>query len=200
VTATAGGCAPTRFSDVAAAHPFCSDIAWMATQGISTGTVLADGSVEYRPALPVSRQAMAPFLYRAAGSPGFAAPTAASFADVATSHPFFREIEWMKASGISTGTTQPTGKPLYKPSDPVSRQAMAPFLYRAASSPMFTTPTAASFADVPTTHPFFREIEWMKATGISTGTTQPTGKPLYKPADPVSRQAMAAFLHRSADQ
>ena len=197
VTGTPNGCAPTRFSDVAAAHPFCSDIAWMASEGISTGTVLPDGSVEYRPALPVSRQAMAPFLYRAAGSPAFEAPTAASFADVPTTHPFFREIEWMKATGISTGTTQPTGKPLYKPADPVSRQAMAPFLYRAASSPMFTTPTAASFADVPTTHPFFREIEWMKATGISTGTPQPTGKPLYKPVDPVSRQAMAAFLHRA---
>jgi len=197
VSATPDGCAPTRFSDVAADHPFCEQIGWMVSRSVSTGTVLPDGSVEYRPALAVSRQAMAPFLYRAAGSPTFTAPATASFADVATTHPFFREIEWMRAEGISTGTAQPTGKPLYKPADPVSRQAMAPFLYRAASSPSFTAPRGASFADVPTTHSFFREIEWMKATGISTGTAQPGALPLYKPADPVSRQAMAAFLQRS---
>jgi hypothetical protein len=38
----------------------------------------------------------------------------------------------------------------------------------------------------------------MAQTGISTGTGQPSGLPLYKPADPVSRQAMAAFLYRLA--
>jgi hypothetical protein len=36
----------------------------------------------------------------------------------------------------------------------------------------------------------------MADTGISTGTPNPPGKPLYKPIDPVSRQAMAAFLYR----
>ena len=77
---------------------------------------------------------------------------------------------------------------------------MAPFLYRVAGSPTFTTPTAASFADVPTTRPFPREAEWMRASGISTGTAQPTGAPLYKPVDPVTRRAMAAFLHRAADR
>ncbi len=36
----------------------------------------------------------------------------------------------------------------------------------------------------------------MKGTGVSTGTAQPGGLPIYKPRDPVSRQAMAAFLQR----
>ena len=197
VSATPNGCAPTRFSDVAADHPFCSQIAWMVGKGITTGTNLPDGSVEYRPAVAVSRQAMAPFLYRAAGSPTFTAPAVPSFADVPTSHAFFHEIEWMRAKGISTGTEQSTGKPLYKPLDPVSRLAMAPFLYRAAGSPDFAAPATTSFADVPTGHPFFREIEWMRASGVSTGTAQSNGSPLYKPVDAVSRQAMAAFLNRS---
>jgi len=196
VSGMPNGCAGTPFSDVAPDHPFCAQIGWMAGQGISTGTTMPDGSVEYRPALAVSRQAMAPFIFRTKGSPEFAAPTTSPFADVPTSHPFFQEIAWMRARGISTGTAQPTGEPLYKPTDPVSRQAMAPFLYRAAGSPPFTAPTVPSFADVATGHPFFREIEWMRASGISTGTAQPTGQPLYKPVDPVSRQAMAAFLNR----
>jgi len=41
-------------------------------------------------------------------------------------------------------------------------------------------------------------VKWMKDTGISTGTVQSVGLPLYKPIDPVSRQAMAAFLYRLA--
>ncbi len=103
----------------------------------------------------------------------------------------------MKDAGLSTGTVQPTGKPLFKPADPVSRSAMAPFLYRAAGEPAFLVPAQPRFADVPTSHPFYKQIEWMAAMGISTGTAQPSGLPLYKPVDPVSRQAMAAFLFRA---
>jgi len=184
------------FVDVPADHPFCEQIRWMKTAGVSTGTVLPDGTAEYRPALSVSRLAMAPFLYRALGSPAFIVPAVATFADVPPGHPFFAEIEWMAARGISTGTAQPTGRPLYKPAEPVSRSAMALFLQRAAGSPASTLPLEPSFADVPATHPAYAAIEWMRAAGISTGTAQTTGPPLYKPADPVSRQAMAAFLQR----
>jgi hypothetical protein len=110
-------------------------------------------------------------------------------------HPFYAQIEWMAAEGISTGTAQPSGKPLYKPADPVTRQSMAVFLARFANATL-TTPTEQSFADVPVDAASAAAIDWMKTAGISTGTTQPSGLPLYKPSDPVSRQAMAAFLQR----
>jgi serine protease len=61
-----------------------------------------------------------------------------------------------------------------------------------------TPPTSQSFADVAVDQFGAAAIAWMAQTGISTGTTQPTGLPLYKPGDPVSRQAMAAFLYRLA--
>ena len=48
------------FSDVSPAHPFYDEIEWMAVEGISTG--YANGT--YRPAVAVSRQAMAAFMYR----------------------------------------------------------------------------------------------------------------------------------------
>jgi uncharacterized protein (DUF1800 family) len=48
------------------------------------------------------------------------------FRDVATTHPFAREIAWMADSDISTGYA---GN-LYKPAANVSRQAMAAFLVR----------------------------------------------------------------------
>lgn len=45
-------------------------------------------------------------------------------------------------------------------------------------------------------HQCIEAMRWMGATGLSTGTANPAGKPSFEPADAVSRQAMAAFLHR----
>jgi len=39
-------------------------------------------------------------------------------------------------------------------------------------------------------------VQWMASTGLSTGSPNPPGSPLYKPTNSVSRQAMAAFLYR----
>jgi hypothetical protein len=72
---------------------------------------------------------------------------------------------------------------------------MSAFLHRVAGDePVETGPP--TFTDVTTTHPFYDDIEWMAAWGISEGY-QPG--PTYKPAENVTRQAMAAFLHRTAD-
>lgn len=51
-----------------------------------------------------------------------------------------------------------------------------------------------SFSDVPDTHPFFHEIEWMADAGISEGYADGT----FKPNAPVTRQAMSAFMARLA--
>ncbi len=187
-----------HFADVgdpaSAVYP---SIQWMYEQNISTGTTQPSGLPLYNPSASVSRQAMASFLYKLSGET-FAPPATASFADVAVGSPFFTAIEWMKSTGISTGTPQPSGLPLFKPADPVSRQAMATFLARYAHVDLSTVPTTQDFADVPLSASTASAIHWMKATGISTGTPQPSGLPLYKPADPVSRQAMAVFLYRLA--
>lgn len=50
------------------------------------------------------------------------------------------------------------------------------------------------FRDVPTNHLFYNEIKWMNSAGISTGYTDGT----YRPAENVNRDAMAAFLYRTA--
>ena len=185
------------FQDVPTGSTFYADIEWMFTANVSTGYVESGNYRSYHPADTVTRRAMAAFLYRAAGSPAFTAPGTASFIDVPTGDAFFKEIEWMKAQGISTGTDNGNGTFSYKPADPVSRQAMATFLYRAAGNPAFTPPETPSFVDVPTTASTYVAIEWMKAGAITTGTNNGNGTFSYKPADPVSRQAMAAFLHRA---
>ena len=178
------------FPDVAPANPFVADISWLTDLGITRG--YADGT--FRPAGTVSREAMAAFLYRFAGEPTFTAPATSPFLDVATTHPFYKEISWLADTGISTGTITPAGA-YYKPGDSVSRGAMAAFLYRFAGEPDWGTPETPPFVDVAPSHPFYEAISWMSMARISTGTITPAGA-YYKPTDPVSRQAMAAFLHR----
>jgi hypothetical protein len=195
--AAPNGCVGTPFSDVSADHTFCTEIAWLYTEGISTGSLQPDGRIMYQPSAPVTRQAMASFLWKFHDSPTVSLPSP-FFADVSTSHPFYTPIQWMAETELSTGTPNPPGKPLYKPADAVSRQAMSAFLHRDAGDdpPISATPY---FADVTASNVFFEDIQWMNESGLSTGTPNPPGKPLYKPLSPVSRQAMAAFLYRYDD-
>ena len=110
----------------ATTDPFYKEIAWMQQEGISTGW--ADGT--FRPYDSVSREAMAAFFYRAAGSPQFEAPAVSPFKDVASTSPFYKEIAWMSSAKLSTGWAD--GK--YRPYDEVSREATAAFFYRADQS------------------------------------------------------------------
>jgi S-layer homology domain len=188
------GCVDTPFSDVPADHTFCTEIAWLYNEGITTGSIQSDGRIMYQPSAPVTRQAMAAFLYRFHEEPPVTL-TEPCFADVPETHPFYQSIQWMAESGLSTGSPNPGGKPLYKPASGVSRQAMSAFLHRDAGDdpPVSMTPY---FADVGPSNVFFEDIQWMNESGLSTGTPNPPGKPFYKPLSPVSRQAMAAFLYR----
>lgn len=51
-------------------------------------------------------------------------------------------------------------------------------------------PAAATFTDVPTTHPFFRFVEAMAASGITGGC----GAGIFCPDDPITRGQMSVFL------
>lgn len=180
--------AASAFDDVAPASPFFDDIDWLVHRGITTGTAPR----QFAPGADVSRQALAAFLYRYNGSPLGAHPTCAAppFTDVPTSAPFCGEIAWLARYGIAAG--YPDGS--FHPGDVVSRQAMAAFLYRLAGRPDGATPTCSSapFADMSATDTFCGEIRWAATHGIALGFPDGT----FRRRDPVSRQAMAAFLHR----
>jgi hypothetical protein len=60
-----------------------------------------------------------------------------SFNDVGLSSPFFPEIEWLAEVEV-TGGFDDGG---YHPSAPVSRQAMAAFMFRLADGPALTSPS-----------------------------------------------------------
>lgn len=73
---------------------------------------------------------------------------------------------------------------------------MAAFLYRFAVSPEFAPPRAAAFGDVPVGVEFYKEICWLATTGISTGYPGD----VFKPLQAVNRDAMAAFMYRTASE
>ncbi|HEX6424079.1 MAG TPA: S-layer homology domain-containing protein [Acidimicrobiales bacterium] len=177
---------PALFTDVPHTHPFFDDIGWLVDEGIATG--YADGT--FRGAAAVSRQAMAAFLYRAAGSPLGADPSCggAPFGDVPTGHPFCGEIAWMAGEGIAAGYSDGT----FRPADPISRQAIAAFLFRWTGQEEGDTCAGTEFSDVTAAHPFCPEIAWLADTGITTGYPDGT----FRPGAVVTRQATAAFLHR----
>jgi hypothetical protein len=62
--------------------------------------------------------------------------------------------------------------------------------YRLQVSP---APLTATFSDVPTSHPYFRFIEALAASGITGGCT-PAPNPSYCPDAPITRGQMAVFL------
>jgi len=183
---TLAGTPPCAFTDVPSTNQYVGYVCWMKAMGVTTGTT----PTTYAPAANVTRGQMAAFMYRLAGSPTFNPPSKPSFTDVPASNEFFKQIEWLKHTGITTGTTPTT----FAPTANVTRGQMAAFMYRLAGSPAFTAPVKATFGDVPASNEFFKQIEWLKNTGITTGTTPTT----YAPAANVTREQMAAFMYRLA--
>jgi hypothetical protein len=125
--------APSKspFTDVKPGDKFYQEIAWMASEGISTGVKQANGTVKFQPKSGITREAMAAFMYRIDEGKKPAVPAVSPFADVQKGDKFYREIAWMSQSGLSTGIKQPSGKPVYAAKSNVTREAMAAFLYRA---------------------------------------------------------------------
>ncbi|WP_157502017.1 S-layer homology domain-containing protein [Leucobacter celer] len=189
------------FRDVTPSSKFAREIHWMAQRGISTGISRIDARGRayrvYEPQAPVTREAMAAFLYRSSAPKDYRAPRVSHFADVQPGDKFYREISWMWDSKLSTGHRQASGKPTYRPKAHVTREALAVFLHRRDATPLSAPPQASPFADVHPRDRFFRQISWMNETGISTGIRQPGGRPKYAPKSSVSREAMAAFLYRA---
>ncbi|WP_458816664.1 CHAP domain-containing protein [Leucobacter sp. HY1908] len=186
--------ASTPFGDVDTGHKFYHEIAWMATSGMSTGVKQPSGKPHYQPRDAVSREAMAAFLFRLEAPGDYSPPADSPFVDVPVDHKFYREIAWMSASGLSTGSPASGGR-AYQPRDAVTREAMAAFIYRLEGATA-QAPSESPFGDMKKGDKFYKEIAWMGNEGLSTGNKQASGKPFYAPKDTVTREAMAAFLYR----
>jgi peptidoglycan/xylan/chitin deacetylase (PgdA/CDA1 family) len=171
------------FTDVPATANFYREVSWASNNLITTG--YSDGT--FRPLQNIDRNAMAAFMYRLAGSPAYTAPAVSHFKDVPPTGPFYKEVNWLFDSGITTGYSDGT----FRPFASVNRDAVAAFLYRMNGKPAVPA-NAPTFVDVGSTNQFYNEIRWLAATGITTGYP---GN-LYKPGQAIARDAMAAFVYR----
>ncbi|AOZ72269.1 hypothetical protein BK816_02270 [Boudabousia tangfeifanii] len=181
------------FKDVKVNSPFANEIYWLAKSPEQVSTGYADGT--FRPKLPVTREAMAAFLYRLAGSPKVTAKK--QFKDVPANYQFAKEITWLSQTGITTGWADGT----FRPRQPIERHAMAAFMNRAcvktnlcspALKNLKVDPLLPKFKDMGEGKLFDREVQWMQQAGITTGWADGT----FRPENSVTREAMAAFLYR----
>ncbi len=180
-----------QFTDLSPTDTFYQPVEWLASASITTG--YPDGS--FRPAGEVTREAMAAFLYRFLNKtstlPACTGDTR-MFTDVTAAHPFCGAIEWLATQNITTGWPDRT----FRPGQPVSREAMGAFLYRAFTKSAIPACAAGArtFTDVTASHPFCGAIEWLATQNITTGWPDHS----FRPGLSVERQAMAAFLFRAA--
>jgi len=109
---------------------FYKEITWLDSEGIEPGGV----GVDFSPTDLVTRELQAQWMFRALTTDAEAAAYVPSgtepFTDVDSSHPSYTEISWMWDNNLSTGANI-GGQIVYAPNDPISREAMAAFFYRA---------------------------------------------------------------------
>lgn len=163
----------------AAGSPFYADILWLAQQQITAGCT----PTTFCPRSVVSRAQMASFLVRAMDLPP--SGTDHFVDDGGSSHE--ADIDALAASGITTGCNPG----LFCPDAPVSRQQMATFLVRALDLP----PSATDYFDDDDGSFHEDDINALAASGITGGC----GPEAFCPYGGVTREQMAAFLHRALD-
>lgn len=171
------------FVDVSPARQFYDEIMWCRDNDIVTGW--PDNT--YRPDLPIARDAFCAMLYRFAGSPGFTPPSRSPFSDISRNE-YYKEITWAHAEGITDGWPDGTFRPL----SGIIRGAVAAMLERLGEGTDVTPMLGAPFRDVRLGYLFDDEVHWVKQNGYLTGWSDG----LFRPEEPISREAIAALFHR----
>ena len=175
-----------RFIDVPESSAFYNEITWLFNRKITIG--YPDST--YHPKDYIERSGIAVYFYRLAGSPQVDLPEKSPFTDVSPNDMWYKEMVWFHQQGLTTGWSDGT----FRPHDLVDRNAMAAFFYRFAGSPQFEAPAVSPFWDLSPDEPFYKEITWLRSTDITTGWSDGS----FHPYEPISREAMAAFIYRYA--
>lgn len=194
------------FKDLPSSNPFFTQVNWLGSTGIATGTPLtsANGNLlteNFRPTDMVTREVTAAWMYRYANPQDYTAPATSPFADVKTSDPNYKAIAWLYENTLSTGWQETNGTVTFRPKTNIERAAIAAFFLRYArltgAVPATYVPNATPrFKDVPTSDQFYAEIDWFASTGLTTGWSDGT----FRPHVNTERVAMAAFFARYADE
>lgn len=169
---------------------FETDIDWLAASGITKGCNPPVNDL-FCPDDPVTRGQMAAFLHRAL--PDLEATGSGTDFGDDDGTVFESDIQWLSSTGVTRGCNPPTNDS-FCPDDVVTRGQMAAFIHRALPNLPLTGPASAFVDDDGSA--FESDIEWLAATGVTRGCNPPSNDS-FCPHAPVTRGAMAAFLHRA---
>lgn len=166
---------------------FEHDIEWLSDQGITSGCNVPAGD-RFCPKESVTRGQFAAFLHRALGDLIPATSEPVVFADSAETL-FAGDIAWLSETGITKGC----GPNAFCPDDPVTRGQLAAFFGRAfgytdgSGSDLFVDDDQSVFA---------YKIDLLAHAGVTRGCNPPDND-RFCPNQVVTREQMAAFLHRA---
>lgn len=167
------------FSDVAANHPYKTEIQYLVGKGLISG--YADGT--FKPGTNLTRAHAAVLIARALKL-NTSNVTDPGFVDVSPTHPYYREIAAIQNAGIMDGSGQQ-----FNPNNELTRVQMAKILVGAYKLQGTSTKT---FSDVPATHWGYEYVNKLAASGITSGYPDGT----FGVNGKVTRQHFSAFLHR----
>lgn len=120
------------------------------------------------------------------------------FVDVVPGSPSYAAITWLSQKGITRGWDLSNGLREYRPSDRITREQLAAFIYRLSQKGLGRVPVQAEalgfqYADVPADSPFRNAIEWVSAR-MPIGSTLERNRVLFNPLDPVSMSDFSNLL------
>lgn len=167
---------------------FQPDIEWLVAAGITSGCNAPED--RFCPGDPVTRGQLAAFLHRALGEtlPTTGEPIA--FVDTSDSI-FAGDIAWLSATGVTQGCSSDT----FCPDDPVTRGQLAAFFVRAFG---YSEGLGNNVFGDDDHSVFEAQIDALAVAGVTRGCNPPDND-RFCPEDPVSREQVAAFLHRAVD-
>jgi len=183
-----------RFADVPPSYPLYGHVEFLAQAEVTGGCAAGSPLPSYCPDQPVTRRQMAVFIERTLRASNFIPPAPVGlFTDVPGGSQFAGFVEALRNDNITSGCAANE----YCPEDAVTRGQMAAFVLRARCGGSYApnAPAVPTFADVPTSYPFYAFVEKLAALGITGGCA--TGPARYCPGDAVTRAQMAAFIERA---
>lgn len=190
VPLTASSLEDMPFTDVKPGQWYYQAVSYAYETGLFAGT----GNGRFTPNGTMTRGMFVQVLSSMAGAdrPAY---TSQCFADVGPGKWYFGAVGWAASYGIVSGT----GKFVFRPDDPVTREQIALMLYRfAEATGNDTSPgsVTAEFSDHSKVSGYAREaVDWAVSHGLLSGV----GGGLLKPKDKATRAQAAQIFFRAQE-
>lgn len=181
----AGVTSAAEFKDVGANHSLQVEIEYLASAGVING--YSDGT--FKPNAPIAKKHIAAMLVKALNLPTTNLQNP-GYADVPTTHPYYKEIAAAYTAGIFSKATY------FKPESSISRAFMAKVLAQAFNLKSIAN-NAVTYTDVPKANAFYTPIQLVTMNKIAQGYSDGQNSQQFKPNQLLTRAHFSAFLARA---